>query len=176
LKILSVLIFPLFVLGLAAALDFDACAPDLCKSGKQHIGCGNSGNWASSCPSDKKGITINEDMKSQILAAHNKWRNIAASGKAKSLPGLTASKMATMQWDDELAKLAELNVRRCIFEHDQCRNTAKYNHVGQNIGISGLSNKFQDPTPTAVDLVNTWYTQEVSQATPGLIKNCCYSP
>lgn len=28
-------------------------------------------------------------------------------------------------WNDELAKLAEYNVRRCIFGHDECRNTGK---------------------------------------------------
>lgn len=30
-------------------------------------------------------------------------------------------------WNDELAKLAEYNVRRCVFGHDECRNTGKTN-------------------------------------------------
>lgn len=33
--------------------------------------------------------------------------------------------MATMTYDDELARLAELNVRKCEFEHDDCTNTGK---------------------------------------------------
>lgn len=33
--------------------------------------------------------------------------------------------MATITYDDELGKLAKLNVRRCEFEHDDCANTGK---------------------------------------------------
>lgn len=34
-----------------------------------------------------------------------------------------AARMATLTYDNELAELAELNVRRCDFEHDRCANT-----------------------------------------------------
>lgn len=27
------------------------------------------------------------------------------------------------EWDHELAQLAEMNVKNCVFDHDKCRNT-----------------------------------------------------
>lgn len=44
--------------------------------------------------------------------------------------------MATMRWCDELSKLAELNVKQCVMEHDECRNTNKFQNVGQNLAVS----------------------------------------
>ncbi|KRF98156.1 uncharacterized protein Dwil_GK27581, partial [Drosophila willistoni] len=34
-----------------------------------------------------------------------------------------ADRMATVQWDDELAHLAKFNVLKCILKRDRCRNT-----------------------------------------------------
>lgn len=36
-----------------------------------------------------------------------------------------ATRMGTLKWDSELAKLAEMNVRTCTFGHDNCMNTGK---------------------------------------------------
>lgn len=41
--------------------------------------------------------------------------------------------MATMIYDSELASLAELNVKKCDFEHDACHNTLKCKKSGQNL-------------------------------------------
>ena len=41
--------------------------------------------------------------------------------------------MASLQWDDELAFLAELNVRTCVVEHEDCKNSYRYRNVGQNL-------------------------------------------
>lgn len=66
-----------------------------------------------------------------ILHEHNKRRNFIAAGK---LPGYyPAARMASLQWDDELAFLAELNVRTCVVEHEECKNTYRYRNVGQNL-------------------------------------------
>lgn len=164
-------------MGIASAqFSFDPCDSSLCNAGETHVACGNSGNWSPSCAPDKKLIPIDEDLKSKILATHNKWRNTAAQGKSSSLPGLTASKMATIQWDDELAKLAELNIKKCIFAHDQCENTKMYKYVGQNIGISAMPGHFQDPTPTAVDLADSWYSDEIGNVSPSVIKSFKTAP
>lgn len=152
--------------------SFDPCDSSLCDVGVQHIACENSGNWSASCSPDKKVIEIDEDLKQKIVAAHNKWRNTAAQG----ILNLTASKMATILWGEELAKLAELNVKKCILKHDACVNTPMYKNVGQNLGISTLKGVFQEPGPTVIGLINKWYEDEVGMATLEFIQNCCESP
>lgn len=48
------------------------------------------------------------EIKAAIVDVHNKWRNQQANGKTPHYEG--AVRMATMTWDDELSKLAEMNV------------------------------------------------------------------
>lgn len=62
-------------------------------------------------------------MKSKILDYHNKYRNQQALGQTPNYE--PAVRMATMKWDSDLAKLAEMNVRTCMFGHDNCMNTGK---------------------------------------------------
>lgn len=52
---------------------------------------------------------------------HNRLRHHLASGKLDRYQ--KASNMSLMDWDDELAYLAELNVKQCVMEHDECRST-----------------------------------------------------
>lgn len=40
------------------------------------------------------------------------------------------------QWSSELAYLAKLNMMRCIYGHDKCRNTENFRWSGQNIAWS----------------------------------------
>lgn len=50
------------------------------------------------------------------------------------MPGYyPAAKMASLQWDDELAFLAEMNIRTCVVEHDDCKNSYRFRNVGQNL-------------------------------------------
>lgn len=73
-------------------------------------------------------IKITPDIKAAIVDVHNKWRNQQAMGKTPHYQ--PAVRMATLTFDDELAKLAELNVRTCQFGHDQCENTGiKYSNA-----------------------------------------------
>lgn len=59
-------------------------------------------------------------MKQQIVDLHNELRQQQASGLT---PGLdTAARMATIQWDDNLAYVAYLNAATCKYGHDGCRN------------------------------------------------------
>lgn len=55
------------------------------------------------------------------MMMHNRLRNHLASGKLDRYQ--KASNMSLMDWDDELAYLAELNVKQCVMEHDECRST-----------------------------------------------------
>lgn len=61
------------------------------------------------------------DVQKVILDAHNKNRNKLALEHI--LEYESAVRMATLRWDDELAKLTLLNARTCDFNHDECRTT-----------------------------------------------------
>ncbi|CAD7083425.1 unnamed protein product [Hermetia illucens] len=102
---------------------------DYCKLCKHHIACRNHGSFSSSCHPGRKLINL-DDFKDLIIDKHNAYRNKFAKGALKFEP---AARMATMQWDDELAKLAELNVKRCKMKHDKCRKTKRFPMAGQNL-------------------------------------------
>ncbi|KAG5683148.1 hypothetical protein PVAND_012446 [Polypedilum vanderplanki] len=79
-------------------------------------------------------LLFTASSKQLVLDTHNALRNKIALGKE---PGFkSASKMMALQWNDELAFIASLNVRQCQMLHDKCRNTFQFQIVGQNLGIS----------------------------------------
>lgn len=65
--------------------------------------------WGSSCPGDRYVVDLNEDEVALFVDRHNFYRNKIALGKESGFS--PSSLMATMIWDEELAYLAELNVR-----------------------------------------------------------------
>lgn len=67
-------------------------------------------------------IDMNDAMKNAILDVHNKMRNEIALGKVEHYDKST--NMATMVWDDDLAKNAALNVHQCEMKHDDCKATS----------------------------------------------------
>lgn len=68
--------------------------------------------------------------------------------------------MGTMQWDPELAHMATLHTKQCKYNHDVCRNTAKYIYSGQNIGIidewSGNEPEIKDVSLVLIDM---WFDE-----------------
>jgi hypothetical protein len=93
-----VLVF--FVTFLASSLaatnnDTIYCEKDLCPSGYQpHIACGNTGEFSSSCPQDRRLINLTNENIKKILDEHNNYRNIVASGKQTGFK--SAAKMKTL--------------------------------------------------------------------------------
>lgn len=85
---------------------------------------------ASSCPAGSKFLSL-EQLKGQVVKAHNEKRNKVAGGEIPKHS--SAVRMATIQWDDDLSYLAGLNVKTCKYGHDQCRNTNTYKFSGQNL-------------------------------------------
>ncbi len=62
-----------------------------------------------------------------IISAHNKLRNTIASGN-ETINGFPSSaNMLMLEWDNELAAIAQSHASQCDFEHDcyQCRRTGK---------------------------------------------------
>lgn len=94
-------------------------------------------SFSDECPSNAKLLTIEEDEQQAIVAAHNEVRQQWAQGNGHVK--VKACRMATVEWDAELAKLAELNVKQCVMEHDDCHSTDRFINSGQNLFITGFS-------------------------------------
>lgn len=96
-----------------------------------------NGSFGSSCPKDATVIKLNLGDKNALIKAHNLVRQKWASGKAKIK--WTACKMAKMEWNKDLEKLAILNAKTCLMGHDECHNTEKFRLSGQNLFAMGFS-------------------------------------
>uniref|UniRef100_A0A1Q3FSA1 Venom allergen-1 n=2 Tax=Culex tarsalis TaxID=7177 RepID=A0A1Q3FSA1_CULTA len=121
---------------------YDAyCREDLCLQydqfgrlvQKKHVACGHDGSFAEDCPTGRTLFKLDSQIRAFIIHLHNEARNRLANG---SLEGFEpALRMTSVVWNDELAKLAELNVKSCKFKHDECRNTEEYRQAGQNLAF-----------------------------------------
>lgn len=112
--------------------------------------------YASSCPSDAAIVNIDASLKATIVDIHNAKRNLIAGGSdANHDP---ACRMATIQWDDELASIAAYNVKQCAMVHDKCRNTDTFRYSGQNLAWMGY---FGTPNNVAMmtQALDMWYSE-----------------
>ncbi|EDW07433.1 antigen 5 like allergen Cul n 1 [Drosophila mojavensis] len=149
-------IFVPIIFGLCLGV---ASATNYCKyncPGIQHIGCNHNGNWKASCPKDRALVSLSAAEKKVILSYHNEYRNIIAGGSGNRLPA--ACRMATMQWDDELAYLASLNVKTCTMTHDNCHNTPAFQYSGQNLAWVSY-NGVLNVTDKASVCFKMWYNE-----------------
>lgn len=56
--------------------------------------------------------------------------------------------------------------------HDQCRNTAQFRFVGQNLGFRANTAGYEGISAFISNVVNAWYN-EVKDANSSDIDNCC---
>ncbi|KAH8421424.1 hypothetical protein KR009_006369, partial [Drosophila setifemur] len=91
--------------------------------------------FGSSCPVGATVVELDQNRKDSLVRAHNLLRQKWASGQGKIRR--LACQMATIQWNEELAKLAQLNVKGCVMEHDTCHNTKEFPSSGQNLFMVG---------------------------------------
>jgi hypothetical protein len=94
--------------------NYDYCEAGLCSSNKKHIGCINKGRFGHECTKDVEVVKLDDYQKNLIIYQHNVHRNSIALGKIPRFPA--AKRMGALQWDDELAYLAELNAMSCEIE------------------------------------------------------------
>lgn len=85
--------FVLTLLVAFAASDSKYCDSSLCV-GSKHIACGNSGEFASSCPKDRRIVNLSSTEIKSFLDNHNKVRNRIASGAEVGF--MPAARMASM--------------------------------------------------------------------------------
>ncbi|XP_058130123.1 antigen 5 like allergen Cul n 1-like [Anopheles ziemanni] len=145
----------------AADGDVNYCDQSLCRSNYTHIGCNATESFGVLCPAGTvQLVQMDQPMKDLILKLHNSLRSELASGKMTGFA--EAERMAVLEWDDELAKLAEYNARTCHYLHDECRSTKRYRNAGQNIGRkSRAGNVTVDLEQAVTDLTNKWWQEYV---------------
>lgn len=61
-------------------------------------------------------------------------------------------------WDDELALLAENNVRSCDYEHDSCTTTSYFTRSGQNL-IAQYKGQYYDPIQFIQSSMQTFFDE-----------------
>uniref|UniRef100_A0A182W654 Venom allergen-1 n=1 Tax=Anopheles minimus TaxID=112268 RepID=A0A182W654_9DIPT len=153
------------VIELADTSAYDIyCKPELCLrynrygelEPKKHVACGFNGSFAAECPPGRMILKIDTQLRQYILHLHNEARDRLARGDEPEFA--PASRMPTVTWDDELANLAEINVRSCRFAHDECRSTYQFLHAGQNLAVGSYyleTNIFE----IISNLTRLWYNE-----------------
>ncbi|XP_067135426.1 cysteine-rich venom protein-like isoform X2 [Centruroides vittatus] len=107
------------------------------------------------CKFERKGY----NQKNTLLRVHNNLRN-----NIKVFNGLfpLASNMLKMEWDDELYKIANHHVLRCIEQPDcsKCHQTGG-THVEQNFEVVSYSNNYSIDSPAGrfADVIKAWASE-----------------
>ncbi|XP_011300071.1 venom allergen 3 [Fopius arisanus] len=148
----------LFVVALAlSSVDADSyCQLNNCK-GRPHTLClYPSPKPANQCVAYKS-ASLTEEEKNEIRLLHNKLRNRVASGReTRGINGpQPAGYIPPLEWDEELAEIAQRWANQCTDGHDQCRNVERF-PVGQNVGRKGWSNGYNAKVS---EIVQAWYDE-----------------
>lgn len=115
---------------------------------------------AESCSPDAYIVRITAERRKMILHELNNYRDRIARGDFVGFNA--AARMATVQWDPELASFAELNVKRCALVNDHCRNSEQFRNVAQVVAEGG----WQITTNTGKSTDGEYHTEdEVIKAT-----------
>lgn len=127
---------------------------------------------ADTCSPDAHVVRITTARRTMILNELNEYRDRIARG---DLLGFSpATRMATLQWDPELASFAELNVKRCALVNDHCRNSEQFRNVAQVVaeggwqgsaGAQDQTENLDNPHPEASGPVEYHSEDEVIKAT-----------
>ncbi|XP_066974756.1 uncharacterized protein [Macrobrachium rosenbergii] len=97
----------------------------------------------------------------RIVSLHNHYRSKVAMGKETTGadgPQPHAANMRLLEWDFELAQIAQSHADQCVFEHEcpDCRRVSRFG-VGQNLCISA-----QTGFNSTIDwegAITTWYNE-----------------
>jgi len=132
-----------------------------CGLSSEHTICENDGLGSECLPQFMRNPTnreVSADEAMEIVAQHNRLRNEVAGGQTNQSP---AANMRVMQWDSELASIAQRWADQCKFDHDcsNCRNVGpgRAGSVGQSIGMSFHS---QEGEPYNWEsIINSWFNE-----------------
>jgi len=118
---------------------------DYCKLCSDHTLCKYDGKINSkNCENTIEGnmkYGVDDEDKKFIVNEHNKWRRIIAKGEDDRIGMKSAADMMEMEWDDELAKIAQAWANQCTWSHDKCR-TPLTNSINDRCFKSGGQNNY----------------------------------
>ncbi|XP_061723232.1 uncharacterized protein LOC133529518 isoform X4 [Cydia pomonella] len=142
LDMLEMYLLILFVCGLTLATEDEQqyCGgrySHLCMGKGQHVACqfpvaGSGPN----CQNYSR-IRFTAELRNVITNFINKRRQRIAAGHERVRGGKhipTPQVMMFVEWDVELARLAQRLADQCYFVHDECRATVRYPYAGQSVG------------------------------------------
>ncbi|KAH8313833.1 hypothetical protein KR067_012424, partial [Drosophila pandora] len=147
----------------------DYCEPSLCPHGHLHVACNASMTITHRlCELDADIVPINERLQHFIVTIFNTLRNDVSKG---GLNGLSpAARMSSVQWDPDLAYLAEFNVRNCHLSHDECRNTKKFPHAGQTVAYRAFKGNIPDLEDIIKDCFGLWLNENLNVHIADILK------
>jgi len=105
-----------------------------------------------------RNVGISNSEKTAIVNKHNELRQkVASGGEERGNPGPQppAVHMPNLEWDDELATVAQRWTNQCNFRHDACRDVDRY-QVGQNLAKMSSSGEI---TSDVEGLIQLWYDE-----------------
>uniref|UniRef100_A0A1Q3FN10 Venom allergen-1 n=1 Tax=Culex tarsalis TaxID=7177 RepID=A0A1Q3FN10_CULTA len=158
---LLVLALTLSIVGLSTQ-QTNYCDPALCPRRGPHIACNGLTALASTCGAGSEETLMSSSVQALILDLHNKLRSSVATGQQTYATNAfypQAARMATLQWDAELAAIAAANARRCVYGHDKCRNTVAFPFAGQNIAMSSYYGQTFTVNELVTGFVNDWFSE-----------------
>lgn len=149
----SAIVIGFLVVNMALA-EFDYCSIT-----KKHTVCLNKG-FGAKC-TQVLGSGTNRKEIEEILRVHNDLRAKIANGlenRGRPGPQPPAADMEQMEWDEELARVAQAHADQCVFAHDcsQCRKVPRF-VVGQNLYIYKQSRKSADTNWKRA--ITDWYDE-----------------
>ncbi|XP_001862537.2 antigen 5 like allergen Cul n 1 [Culex quinquefasciatus] len=139
----------------------DYCSSTLCPWSGPNIACNGLRTLSPRCGPEAVEIPMNSSYRHLIVDLHNRYRSKIARGKLLGRNQIfpTAARMATMQWDDELAAIASANTRRCVYGHDKCRNSFRYHASGQNIAIRYYYGQTFENDDLMQQFITSWFSE-----------------
>lgn len=124
--------------------------------------------YGGKCAIDAHLLHLDKTFKEFILDSLNNLRNSVARG---GYSGFTeASRMGSMVWEPELAKIAEFNVLLCKMHQDECRNTANYKNVGQTVGYRAVYGRSEYLNRSMKATINLWFNEQSKTSMDEVLK------
>ncbi|XP_037078550.1 CRISP/Allergen/PR-1-like [Pollicipes pollicipes] len=162
------------MLMLASLLAVASAQSEYCRFTPKHTLCQFQGTGPHCDQLQAREVSAQEAR--YIVAEHNELRAKVASGRetrGKTFGQPSAANMNQLEWDDELAKVAQRFADQCMFGHDclDCRRVARFK-VGQNVYSS--SSTRLDNSPNWRQALYAWY-DEVARFNPQNIEPFVFS-
>lgn len=152
----------LYILVVAAWMGWTGVqATEYCWITPEHTMCKYYGRGPTCGPEVGGGGVSSEDA-AAIVNVHNELRaKVAREGEMRGAPGPQPSgaNIRVLEWDEELAAVAQRLADQCVFNHDcsACRRVDRFS-VGQNLYISSHSDHSQTG-PNWYAAVKKWYDE-----------------